>query len=480
MKKRVAAMLLALLMTVTMIDVARPTSVQAEDLYTAKSGVTITSKGDTVRGKVPAGEKTFVINISTKANASVNFKPYISYNKSDDANYNSKIADLETKVSFYKKDGTKEMGYYWNSQNGSFVEKATKTNEFTIQNHISSSQSYGVWEKYLKKGNYQMVYTLPEEVKEGARIYLSYEISEGDEDDVDVSVNTKQTAKVVRAGSGESDFNSYYYTLTPDGKEEYWFKVVSAGKRTLTCDFYGSNYIQNKIAKFQLYDKNGKLVKEKVVKGELDTEDDLEIPVYDYMDDVNFSVSKGTYYLKMSAPNATADSYVTMDVYLERAAQPKVTYWALGKGVVKGTAEAGSRAYAIINGKTYKAAKKTSAKGKFSIQIPKSVKAGTTISVYIVDGDGKMGDDVTTVTMQSAAKAPTVSCKKGTKVVSGKTYPKAKVSVWYQGKKYTTTANSSGKFTVKTTKTLQAGKQVTVQVRRSSGNLSAKKAYIIK
>lgn len=481
MKKKVAAIMLALLMTVTVIPVSTKSLVQAEDLCTAKSGATITAKESTLRGRIPAGEKTFVVNITTKVDAPVNLKPYISYNKTGDAAYDQKITNLKTKVTTLKKDGTKEMGYYWNSQNGSFVEKATRTNEFTIANQISAKQDYGIWEKYVKKGSYQMVYTLPEEVTKGARIYLSYEIREGDEEDIDVSTNTKSTAKVIRAGDGADDFNNYYYTFTYGSKDAYWFKIVSAGKRTLNCDIDGSSYMSDKIVKLQLFDAKGNVVKEKVLKGERDGEDDdIEIPSYLYSGNVELSIPKGTYYLKMSAPNEKTESNIVADFYLERADQPKVTYWAIGKGVVRGKAEAGSVACAKINGKTYKAAKKTSAKGNFSIKIPKDVKAGTKIYVYVIDADQRLGEDGKTVKVQSAAKAPTIVCKKGTKTVSGKTYAKATVTVWYQGKKYTKTANSDGRFAIKTKQILQAGKKVTVQVRRNSGNLSEKKSYTIK
>lgn len=479
MKKKVAAIMLALLMTVMVIPVSTKSLVQAEDLYTAKSGATITAKGSTLRGRIPAGEKTFVVNITTKADGMVSLKPYISYNKTGDATYDQKIANLKTKVTTLKKDGTKEMGYYWNSKNGSFVEKATRTNEFTIANQISAKQDYGIWEKYVKKGSYQMVYTLPEEVTKGARIYLAYEILQGDKEDIDVATNTKSTAKVIRAGDGADDFNNYYYTFTYGSKDAYWFKIVSAGKRTLNCDIDGSSYISDKIVKLQLFDAKGNVVKEKVLKGERDA-DEGDAPTYLYYDYVELSIPKGTYYLKMSAPNEKTESSINADIFLDRAAKPKVTYWAIGKGVVRGKAEAGSIACAKINGKTYKAAKKTSAKGNFSIKIPKDVKAGTKIYVYVIDADQRLGEDGTTVKVQSVAKAPTIVCKKGTKTVSGKTYAKATVTVWYQGKKYTKTANSDGRFAIKTKQTLQAGKKVTVQVRRNSGNLSAKKSYTIK
>ena len=110
------------------------------------------------------------------------------------------------------------------------------------------------------------------------------------------------------------------------------------------------------------------------------------------------------------------DGYYVAGVDLRGPASPNVTYWAIGKRIVKGTAEEGSRAYAVINKKTYKAAKKTDSKGKFSIKIP-NVKAGTKIKVYIKDAAGVKSYS-TEVVVRKIPKAPTATLyKKGTKTI---------------------------------------------------------------
>lgn len=491
-KRRILSLILTLTMVCSVLMM--PTSVQADPLmslkgdYDAVSPITIQDNKGKIKGSIPEGESEFTIYFRLKEPREIELIPKIQYT-SKDTEYNKLIGDLESTATLYH-DGKKYRCYQKLEGNDPFSKLEKKTAVLTMKNRTSAVQAYCYFKQLLPAGEYELVYSMPEQVTMGARVLLEYSFTAlkeaHDYYGTMIDSNTQKTARKIKVPYNYEDDMSHIGILTHEKGEVYWYKMVLPGERKFTFDLEYALYDSNKRIKIAVINAaTGKIEKTYVAKttGEWDFGEGIIEGMYDngsFWDNTGLLLKKGTYYVKITADETDTDASFTFTPYVSRAQEPTVTYWALGKKVVKGTCqEPGGRMYALINGKKYKSKEKVGSDGKFSISIPK-VKAGTKFDVYVIDAKGYYGN-AKTVTVQAIPAPPKVTaCKSGTKNIKGSTFAYSTVTVTYNGKTYKANTGKNKSFVITTDTTLKKGKKFTIKVRRSSGNVSKTKTYTIK
>lgn len=488
-RKRMVSFILTLVMAFGLVTMPAP--VQAEGTKTVKagydteSGVVIKSDSGKVKGVIPKGEHDFVITFKLSKVKEITLIPKIQY-MSQDAEYDKSVKDLESTATLYK-DGKEYKGYQSLEGNDPFLQAERKTATIKMKNRTSSKQPYYSMKQLLEAGEYQVIFRVPEQVSAGAKILLEYEfedIYDTEENERFISSNTKDTARKV---SVPYRFDNFYYdvgVLTSGDPKAYWYKAVLPGERRVGFSISYTLYDADQRIKLEIIQAStGKTVKTYVIKDEEEVQEEGMADGYysegTIWDEEGISLKKGTYYIKVSAMQEDTDAYFSIWNCVGRAKSPQLTYWALGKKVIKGTCqEPGARAYASINGKTYKSKEKIGADGTFTIAIPK-VKAGTELDVYVIDAKGYYGAS-RVVKVQAIPNPPKMtSYKRGSRTLKGTTTTYSTVTVVYDGKTYTAKTGKKNYFTITTDTTLKKGKKFTVKVRRNSGNVSKTKTYTI-
>lgn len=442
-----------------------------DDGFTTPSGSKVEIKGTEesdieVKGKAEAGSHVYTVKAVLKADMMLAAVPKVRYEEEG-------ITAL-TKMTLSK--GGKPITFYASrSETNPFAEESSKKQELSL----SSDKNGWYYEmtKVLKKGTYTFTFTLPEELSKGAKVYLNLSgmsMSElvktinkltGKETGKLVEANTKATAVAVSPASSKM-----YFSMTDNSeKQEFWYKATLPGKRSIGIAGIAM-WLEKTGLKVTVY--SGKTSKTFTSEDTETSEGELALSVAD------ITVSgKGTYYIKVE-PKTPTDGIVLAGIEVSGPNAPKVTYWANGKGLVKGSGEVGTTAYAVVKGKKYHSSKIGST-GKFSIKIPK-VAAGTKIKVYVKDKYGKKSSSKTVTVKKRPASPKITSYKKGTKVIKGKTIANGKVRITYGGKTYRVTAGKKGYFSTKMTKALTSGKQIKVYVIDASGNVSKKATYQVR
>ena len=451
-----------------------------EDDFTTESGSYIDAaaiKDDNLielKGKAQPGEHIYTVKMNLTKTVILLGTPMIQYAQKD----------VKDKTKFtLEKEGKVVSLYQIYSGETPFDELNAKTDSIMLPNHVAANTPYYMIEQILNPGTYTFTFEIPEKATDGAKIYLGLEGSVMI--DEEQAANTKATAREIPVPTINKYNHMTYDEAFSSGagymageEKEYWYTFTLPADRYVELDMTCIVFNTKKTAVLTLYYPDGT---EKVYKGIVETDKDAdgESDLIS-LSNMEFSkkLKKGTYYIKVTPGDYLGDGLFQLDVDLPRAAIPKVTYWALGKKIVKGTGEPGSKAYAKMNGKTYYAKKKTTSDGKFSIPIP-AVKAGTKIAVRVKDSLG-VSSRSKTVTVRKIPKKPTLTeYKAGTKKISGKCVYNGTVTIKYNGKTYKVKSSKKGKFTVNTA-ALKSGRTVKVFVRDISGNVSKTRTYKIK
>lgn len=423
-----------------------------------------------VKGRAKAGERTYTVTLEVKDSIILGGMPLI--------NYDQKEVKDKTKFTL-QKDGRTIHFYQEYSAVTPFDELNSRTEAVLLPNHVDANVPYYTMEQILDAGIYTFTYEMPETVTDGARIYLQLEgmpVLYGKEQ----SSNTKQTARVIKVPTEkEEDYEFYSGAAYMAGEEkEYWYQFSLPAARlvdlTMDCIVFNTN----KTSQLTLYYPNGT---QKTYRGMAETiKDQDDISDLISISNLEFSqkLQKGTYYIKITPGDLNGDGFFNLSADIPGPSTPRVTYWAKGKKILRGTGEPGSKAYAKINGKTYYAKYQTNAKGEFSIKIP-SVKAGTKIAVRVKDSLG-VSSQAKTVVVRNIPKRPTLtSYRSGSKKVSGRCVYNGTVTVRYNGKTYRKKSSSKGIFTVNTA-ALRSGRELRIFVTDISGNVSAVRVYKIR
>lgn len=437
-----------------------------------------------IKGAVEEGQTTYELKTTLAVPHHITLKPLINYNQTDEEAYNEAIKNLKT--TFSVKRNRKQVNLYqYSSQTGVFDEGGEEVSEIKLQNFtdVNDGENYRSFyygNAVFPAGEYTFTYTLPEEVTKGARIYLATDGNALNDKDIALSKqNTKETAISLKTPRDIWEEPSIVGIFKKGSSNTFWYKFTLLGNRDVSVDVSCIQFLENPDFEMTVYKPDG--TKQVCKTGSEDNGESNGCGYYRAFADWGYERAtwpKGTYYIKIQV-NTDIDGYFGMDVNISGPGKPAVTYWAQGKKMVKGVAEPGARAYAVVKGKTYKAAKKADANGKFSIKIP-SVKAGTKIKVYFKDCNGTTSE-AKTVTVKKVPNAPTATVyKKETKTIKGKTVTNGTVKVTYQGKTYKAKTGSKGAFTITTKTALKSGKTFKIRVTDVSGNVSKTKTYKVK
>lgn len=434
--------------------------------------------GTEIKGVVEEGQVTYELETNLALPHAVSIWPIINYNKTDDEAYNKAIADLESSFTITK-DGVPVEFYQHDDEASEFDENDPVVSEMKMKDYVDGYVKSYIANIVTGPGTYRFTFSLPKEVTEGARIYFATAgVSLNSKDTYLNSQGEQEEAAKLKVPRDSLDDKGLVGIFKKGSRNTFWYRFTLPAKRKVNFSVEGMQLTQDVAFDLTLYQPDGSTKVYHSRKDYYNTGDDDAEGWYWTGAGINRSLEKGTYYVKIQATN-DADGYYFAEVDINGPSRPKVTYWALGQKVVKGTAEPGSRAYAVIGGKTYKASKKTDAKGNFTVKIP-SVKAGTKIKVYIKDSSGVKSSS-RTVIVKKIPKAPTAKIyKKGTKVIKGKAIAYGTVTVSYQGKKVSAKADEENDFTIKTRDTLRQGKSFKIYVRDISGNVSKVRTYKIK
>ena len=431
-----------------------------------------------VKGVVKVGETVYEMETTLAVPHGVSMWPLVNYNKTDDEEYNASIEDLTSDFQITK-DGEPVEFYQYDDQISEFDENDQRVSQMKLNDYVDGYVTSYTANAILNSGTYKFTITLPKEVTKGARIYfLTTGVTLNDKYTSLNRQNTKEEAIKLKVPRDGYDDKLLIGIFQQGSSNTFWYKFTLPAKRYVIFSTEGMQFTEDTAFDLTLYQPDGTTKVYHSNPNYNSTSEDNGDGWYWTGAGIKRKLEKGTYYVKLQATK-DVDGYYFAGVDLRGPASPNVTYWAIGKRIVKGTAEEGSRAYAVINKKTYKAAKKTDSKGKFSIKIP-NVKAGTKIKVYIKDAAGVKSYS-TEVVVRKIPKAPTAtSYKKGTKTIQGRALAYGTVKIVYNGKTYRKEANWNNRFTIKTKDTLKSGKKFRISVTDESGNVSKTRTYKIK
>ncbi|ODG90469.1 hypothetical protein BED47_11360 [Gottfriedia luciferensis] len=187
--------------------------------------------------------------------------------------------------------------------------------------------------------------------------------------------------------------------------------------------------------------------------------------------------SAGTILSVFSTDKAGNNSSITEVIVVDKTAPIKPVVNVVGDSDihVTGAAEAGSTIIVSVGNKAIGSAK-TNSNGSFDVLIPKQL-AGTVLTIVSTDSAGNSSAKVeVTVIDKTPPAAPTVNTVTNkTDVITGTAEPGSVVVVKSDSNKFgevTTTASSSGKFTITINSTLKAGTILTITSTDKSGNVS--------
>lgn len=397
--KKIAAWVLTVVMICSMIVTNQTTKTNAatkniwKQTFGTPSGLTIKeddlSYGAEVKGVLKEGESTFEIKTKFTKTRVFNADIRVNYNKTEDEAYNQSIEGAVTTFQI-KKAGKSQYLYDHNTAVTEFEENDTRTSKIKMTSYEDAPNGqdydgYHVANAILRPGIYTITYTLPEKVTKGAKIYFQGEASAlTDEEDGSILVanHTKKTAKKIKVPYDEFEDDTLCNVFRHGTSNTTWYKATLPAKRSVYFEISTATFERNQKVEISLY-KGSKLIKKYTAKSDSEV---LSAGQYEDEVDIDRTLEKGTYYLKIQAAKDVT-GYCKMDVDIEGPARPKVTTPKAGAKIIKGTSEPGSTVYAVINKKTYKAAKKTNSKGAFSVKVP-TLKAGTKVKVYMKDAVG--------------------------------------------------------------------------------------------
>ncbi|WP_406845974.1 Ig-like domain-containing protein [Bacillus safensis] len=289
--------------------------------------------------------------------------------------------------------------------------------------------------------------------------------------------NAKYRLKVTYPGSFKRDLNTYepndtfetasplisnqYYKSKHESdldRDVYQFSTVKDGKVKINLDKITEG------ASIALYDKNGNEITREYLPDIFGTS-----PVID------LNLKKGKYYIVVEPRHwdgVSSQTYRLKASYPDKT--PSINTVTDQSTNIVGNAETNAKVFAYIGQK--KLGSTNAKKGKYSIKIPKQ-KAGTLITVYLVDSNGaRSGSKTIKVLDRTPPAIPSVNkITKNTTVITGKGEKYATVYVYHKNKKLgTAKLNKNGQFKVKIKKQ-KKNALITVYLKDAAGNKSKSK-----
>ncbi|MGE7662992.1 Ig-like domain-containing protein [Peribacillus sp. NPDC097197] len=312
----------------------------------------------------------------------------------------------------------------------------------TINKYVKKGTYYLAITPYrwagISSASYRLKATYASSIKRNTK---TFEPNETDETSMPVISNKSYKS----SSSSPIDRDMYQFTTSKDG-EVY----ITLDNTTGTFSMY-------------LYDENGK-----EVGGTQTYSSGSTITINKY-------VKKGTYYLAITPyrwAGISSASYSLKASFNDKT--PTVNAISDKSTVITGKAETNATVYAVIG--TKQIGKATAKNGAYSIKLNKQ-KAGTSISVYLVDRRGNVtGSKTVKVIDKTAPSSPTVNTVSNKSVsVSGKSEKGATIKIYNGSKKIGQgTVNSSGNYKIKIN-AQKKGTVLKVYAQDKSGNKSKNK-----